>query len=59
MYLCIYMKARKMVLRNLFAEQQWRNRHREKTYGHGWAGRKERVGGMERVTWKHALPYVK
>ena len=53
------MKARKMVLRDLFAEQQWRNRHSEKTYGHSWAGRKERVGGTERVTWKPALPYAK
>ena len=24
-----------MVLKNLFTGQQWRNRHREKTYGHG------------------------
>ena len=24
-----------MVLRNLFTGQQWRNRHREETYGHG------------------------
>ena len=24
-----------MVLKNLFAGQQWRNRHREQTYGHG------------------------
>ena len=31
-----------MVLRNLFAGQQWRNRHREQTYGHG-----ERVGEGE------------
>ena len=23
-----------MVLKNLFTGQQWRNRHREKTYGH-------------------------
>ena len=23
-----------MVLKNLFAGQQWRNRHREKSYGH-------------------------
>ena len=44
---------------NLFAEQQWRHRHREKTYGHALAGRKERVGCMERVTWKHTLPFVK
>ena len=25
----------KMVLKNLFTGQQWRNRHREQTYGHG------------------------
>ena len=31
-----------MVLRNLFAGQQWRNRHKEQTYGHG-----ERVGEGE------------
>ena len=24
-----------MVLKNLFAGQQWRNRQREQTYGHG------------------------
>ena len=24
-----------MVLKNLFSGQQWRNRHREQTYGHG------------------------
>ena len=29
---------RKMVLKNLFARQQWRNRHRELTYGHGERG---------------------
>ena len=28
-----------MVLENLFTRQQWRNRHREQTYGHA-----ERVG---------------
>ena len=27
-----------MVLKNLFAEQQWRNRHREQTYGPGERG---------------------
>ena len=27
----IYMESRKMVLKNLFAGQQWRNIHREKT----------------------------
>ena len=33
-------------MKNLFTGQQWRNRHREQTYGHG-----EREGeGMERIT---------
>ena len=27
-----------MVLKNLFAGQQWGNRHREQTYGHGERG---------------------
>ena len=27
-----------MVLNNLFTGQQWRNRHRELTYGHGERG---------------------
>ena len=27
-----------MVLKNLFAGQQWRNRHREQTHGHGERG---------------------
>ena len=31
-----------MVLKNLFTGQQWRNRHREQTYGHG-----ERAGEGE------------
>ena len=28
------MVSRKMVPKNLFAGQQWRNRHRKQTYGH-------------------------
>ena len=28
------MESRKMVLKNLFTGQQWRNRHREQTYEH-------------------------
>ena len=43
-----------MVLKNLFTGQQWRNRHREQTYGHGEG--EERVRCMERVTWKLTLP---
>ena len=53
----IYMKSRKMVLMKLFVGQQWRQRHREQTYGHGSLGRKTRVGCTERVTWKLTLPY--
>ena len=34
-----------MVLRNLFAGQQWRNRHREQTYGHGERGGKGEMYG--------------
>ena len=32
------MESRKMVLKNLFTGQQWRNRHREQTYAHGERG---------------------
>ena len=32
------MESRKMVLKNLFTGQQWRNRHREQTYGPGERG---------------------
>ena len=39
------------VLMNLPAGQQWRHRHREQIYGHGWG--KERVGRIERIAWKH------
>ena len=55
----IYTPSRKMVLMNLFAGQQWRNRHREQTYEHRVEGRKETVRYMERVTWKLTPPYVK
>ena len=58
------MESRKMVLMKLFAGQQWRNRYREQTYGQGGrgkvvSGKKERVRGMERITWRLTLPYVK
>ena len=29
------MESRKMLLKNLFTGQQWRNRHREQIYEHG------------------------
>ena len=46
-----------MVLKNLFTGQQWRNRHKEQTYGHGEKGGEGEI--MERVTWKLTLPHVK
>ena len=32
------MESRKMLLKNLFAGQHWRNRQREQIYGHGERG---------------------
>ena len=50
------MKSRKMVLKNLFEGQQWRiKENRLMDMGRG----EERVMGMERVTWKLTLPYLK
>ena len=46
-----------MVLKYLFTGQQWRNRHREQTYGHG--ERQDRVRCTEKVIWKLILQYVK
>ena len=45
------MESRKTVLMNLFAGS--------KGDTDTDVGRKERVRRMERVTWKHASPYVK
>ena len=38
---------------NLFAGQQWRNRHREQTYGHG-----ERKGEGEMFEKSNKEPYA-
>ena len=41
-----------MVLKNLFAGQQWRNRHREQIYGHGERGGEgEMYGKSNRETY--------
>ena len=41
-----------MVLKNLFAGQQWRNRHREQTHGHGEkAGEGEMYGKSNMETY--------
>ena len=39
------MESRKMVLKYLFTGQQWRNRHREQTYGHGERGGEGEIYG--------------
>ena len=43
------MESRKKVLMNLFARQQWRNRHREQTYGHGERGGKGETYGKSNM----------
>ena len=54
-----------MVLMSLFAGQQWTCRHKEQTCRCGGVGVQGRRGGtdgegwVERVAWKHTLPYVK
>ena len=48
----MYTESRKMALMNLFARQQWRNRHRERTYGHGERGGEgELYGGSNMETY--------
>ena len=51
------MESRKMVLKNLFTGQHWRNRHREFIYGHGERGGEGEMYGKS--TWKLTLKYVK
>ena len=55
-YKCTYSESRKMVLKNLFAGQQWRNRHREQTYGHGERGGEGELYGDSNT---ETLLYVK
>ena len=43
------MEYRKMVLKNLFTGQQWRNRHREETYGLGERGEEGEMYGKSNV----------
>ena len=38
-----------MVLKNLFMGQQWRNRHREWTHGHGERGRESEMYGKSNM----------
>ena len=52
------MESRKMVLMNLFSEQQWICRHRKQTYRLGWG---KAVGGINGESDMEAdtLPCVK
>ena len=43
------MESRKMVLKNLFVGQQWRNRYREQTYEHGERGGKGEMYGKNNM----------
>ena len=43
------MESRKMVLKNSFTRQQWRNRHREQTYGHGERGGEGEMNGKSNM----------
>ena len=43
------MEYRKVVLKNLFTGQQWRNRHREETYGLGERGEEGEMYGKSNV----------
>ena len=38
-----------MVAKNLFPGQQWRNRHREYTYGHGERGGEGKIYGKSHM----------
>ena len=44
------MESEEMALMNLFSGQQWRNRHREQTYGTQWEERREKGRCVGRVT---------
>ena len=46
---CIYTESRKVVLKNSFTGQQWRNRHREQAYGHGERGGEGEVHGKSNM----------
>ena len=43
------MESRKTVLKNLFTGQQWRNRHRKQTYGHGERGGEGEIYGKSNM----------
>ena len=52
------MESRKMVLMDLFAEQQWRWRHRQENHDHGGVQRKWGVNGESSME-AYTLPGIK
>ena len=53
------MESRKMVLKNLLTGQQWRNRHREQTYGHGERGGEGEMYGKSNMETYITGKYVR
>ena len=53
----IYIESIKMVLKNLLTGQQWRNRHRKQTYGHGERGGEGELYGKSNM--ETYISYVK
>ena len=49
----VFQNLEKMVVKNLFTGQQWRNRHREQTYGH-----EEREGEGEMYAESNMETYI-
>ena len=47
------MESRKMVPENVSAGQQWRNRHREQTYGHGERGGEGKMYGKSNMNFHY------
>ena len=47
------MEPIKMILKNLFTGQQYRNRHREQTYGHGERGGESEMYGKSNMETLH------
>ena len=45
----MYTESRKMVQKNVFTGKQWRNRHREQTYGHGQKGGEDEMYGKSNM----------
>ena len=53
------MESRKMILMNLFAGQQWRHRHRERTYGQGQVEEGDSEMNRESSMETYTLPCIK